>query len=217
MEQALIEQPLMGQTQKEHKLQIQKELESMHHNMRFIINIASILIGEIDAKITDTKINYGSNKVFTQDGFYILEDAIKSDYETFFREYDNLAETKHSIFFYRSNLTNISTLLKCLSTNCMMDEQKLETVKTVETVETDKQKKISFYSYLQKVIKDYNILPSITKEFAQKKNLLVILLLESYKNFSYNKIKYMYIAYLKFYDDAFKNLPFDIDKYTKNN
>ena len=42
------EQVQMERTQRE---QIQKELESIHHNIRFIINIASILFGEIDAKI----------------------------------------------------------------------------------------------------------------------------------------------------------------------
>ena len=205
------EQVQMEQTQRN---QIQKEQDSINHNMRFIINIASILIGEIDAKITDTKINYGSNKVFTQDGFYILEDAIKSDYETFFREYDKLAATKHSIFFYRSNLTNISTLLKCLSTNCMMVTDETDGTGGTDEQKRDKLKKKTFYSSLQQLIKDNNLLPSITREFTTKKYVLIKLLLESYKNFSYNKIKYMYIAYLKFYNDAFKDLPFDLSNNT---
>ena len=71
-----------------------------------------------------------------------------------------------------------------------------------------------FYSRLRKNLTE-ELLTQKTEVFNQNKYAIIKLLLEAYRNFSYEKIKNMYIKYLTFYRNAFNGMPFFFSKDTK--
>ena len=166
----------------------------INYNMRFIINIVSMIIDEpFVSSINDkVKIQFNKEQSLDKNNFYYLEDALTNDLDLFFSEYDKLINDKKSIFFYRSNLVNISILLKCFSDKCI--EQKINSDKTNE-----------FYDNLYKQFTSDDF-KNINKNFSLNKYSMIKLLLESYSDFSYEKVKNLYIEYLKFHYENFKNL-----------
>ena len=163
----------------------------INYNMRFIINIVSMIINEpFVSSINDKiKIQFNKEQSLDKNNFYYLEDAFTNDLDLFFSEYDKLIKDKRSIFFYRSNIVNISILLKCFSDRCIEQLDKTN----------------NFYNnlYEQFTSDDFK---NIHNNFNLKKYNMIKLLLESYSDFSYEKIKTLYIEYLKFYYENFNNL-----------
>jgi hypothetical protein len=170
-----------------------KKQRMINYNMRFIFNIISMLFGSpfistIEDKLTGIQKEFNKEGVLNDKTFYYYEDCYTSDLETFFKESDNLTRTNKSSFFYRSNLVNISTLFKCFDTRCIekiMDES-------------------GFYHMFKTTISDVGIFDTIFSNFQIIKKKLIKLLLESYIEFDYNKIKELYIEYLIFHYDNFK-------------
>lgn len=164
---------------------------SINYNLRFIINIVSILIGNDFISSINDKIQFNKEQTLDKNNFYYLEDAFTNDLDLFFLEYDNLIINKKSLFFYRSNLVNISILLKCFSSECIKNIPK-----DITNI---------FYKklYNQFTEEQFN---NIFQDFNLKKYKIINSLLEAYKDFSYEKVKCIYINYLQFYFDNFKNL-----------
>ena len=175
----------------------------INYNMRFIINIVSMLINKpFESFINDdTKIEFNKEQSLDDNNFYYLEDAFINDLDLFFSEYDNLLQTKSSVFFYRSNLVNISILLKCFSDKC------------IEKINSNKSKQIDdFYTHLYDQINKSNNFEIINNNFIENKYIMIKLLLEAYNGFSYEKVKKIYIKYLNFFYENFSNLELVITK-----
>lgn len=163
----------------------------INYNICFIVNIVSILIGNDFISSINDKIQFNKEQTLDKNNFYYLEDAYTNDLDLFFLEYDNLIKNKKSLFFYRSNLVNISILLKCFSSEC---------IKKIPSNITN-----NFYKslYNQFTEEQFN---NIFKDFNLKKYKIINSLLAAYKDFSYEKVKQVYTNYLKFHFDNFKNL-----------
>jgi hypothetical protein len=166
----------------------------INYNMRFIINIISMLTNETFVSSID-RVQFNKEQPLDKNQFYYLEDAFTNDLKLFFTEYDKLVKEKKSIFFYRSNLVNISILLKCFSDRC------IEQI----SAEFPQTKSTKFYNNLlsQLTPTDFEL---IFKNFTMCKKYMIKLLLEAYKDFSHEKVKKVYINYLKFHHENFKNL-----------
>jgi hypothetical protein len=179
---------------------ILKKQRMINYDMRFIFNILSMLFGspltsEIENKLieieTRNKIDFNRDGVLNDRNFYYIEDCYTNDLELFFSEYDKLVLTKKSSFFYKSNLVNISILLKCFDTRCIeriMDES-------------------GYYHELKKKIHDTVIqFNTIFSNFQTIKKDLIKILLGAYKDFEYKKVKELYIRYLTFHYENFRIL-----------
>ena len=107
---------------------------------------------------------------------YYMEDIYTDDLYLFLREYDKFIEDKEnkSTFFFKSNLANISLLLKCHYTNCF-DE---------------------YY----KIIND----EKDTKENIKKGLIdLLLCLIKAYRSYKYNDVKSLYMEYITFYYNTY--------------
>jgi hypothetical protein len=166
------------------------EQRGVNYNMRFIINVVSMLINEPFASSIPGKIEYNKMLALDAEQFYYLEDSFTEDLDLFYSEYDNLVSSKKSKFFFRSNLVNISILLKCYSDRCIE--------KIVLTGD-------GFYEnlYRQFTPADFE---RIFGNFSTKKYEMLKLLLIAYLDFSYEKVKDLYIEYLDFYNENFNHL-----------
>ena len=168
----------------------------INYNMRFIINIVSMIIDEPFESSINENIQFNKEQTLNQNNFYYLEDAFTNDLDLFFDEYKKLIEDKKSIFFYRSNLVNISILLKCFSNNCIS----IRPLQEIDSNILD-----NFYLNFYTQFTDDNF-KNINKNFSLNKYSMIKLLLESYSDFSYDKVKNLYIKYLNFHYENFKNL-----------
>ena len=166
------------------------EQRGVNFNMRFIINVVSMLINEPFASSIPGKIEYNKMLALDAEQFYYLEDSFTEDLDLFYSEYDNLVSSKKSKFFFRSNLVNISILLKCYSDRCIE--------KIVLT-------KGGFYEKLHRQFTPENF-ETIFRNFSTKKYEMLKLLLNAYLDFSYEKVKNLYIEYLDFYNENFNYL-----------
>ena len=107
---------------------------------------------------------------------YYMEDIYTDDLYLFLDEYDKFIEDKEnkSTFFFKSNLANISLLLKCHYTNCF-DE---------------------YY----KIIND----KKDTKENIKKGLIdLLLCLIKAYRSYKYNDVKSLYMEYITFYYNTY--------------
>ena len=159
--------------------------------MYFIINIISMLIGNdfTSSMFTELgEINFNKIKNLDNNNFYFIEDCYTNDLDLFFNQYDNLVQTKKSSFFYKSNLVNISILLKCFNEGCI---QKIS-------------KSFGFYKDLKDQLTDN--FDTIFSNFQHNKKIFIKFLLEAYIDYDYEKIKQFYILYLRFYYDNFQML-----------
>lgn len=156
----------------------------INYNMRFIVNCLTIIINELDDKIVEF------NKSFPLDekNFYYMEDAFTNNLDLFYDEYAKLIQTKKSIFFYKSNLVNISILFKCFSTNCIE--------KIISTTYFYVQIKGRLTDDFEEIFTNFNLI----------KYKLIELLLIAFADFAYENVKKLYIEYLNFYYENFRNL-----------
>ena len=93
---------------------------SLLYDMNFLASMAIISGYEkpifIDGKqVTGLVYQHGEKSRKMQ--FY-LEDIFVEDLNEFAMHYDEFVQTGHSAYFFRSNLTNISIMLRCLYTRC---------------------------------------------------------------------------------------------------
>jgi hypothetical protein len=146
------------------------------YNMRLLINALTILINDnsLDSLFVDYHYNNIHNKSLLE---YYMEDAYTDDIVLFYSEYNKLVDLKKSAFFYRSNLVNISILLRCFSSRCI---QKIE--------DSD-----PFYSELKEYIPVEKL-----ANFESIKIDLIKHLLEAYIDFSYNKVNKLYLSFIHF-------------------
>jgi hypothetical protein len=185
-----------------------EQQRTINYDIEFIINIISMLLNDkqftstITESIDDKSSPLGLqssgitnikdfNKKINLDSktFYYMEDCYTDNLELFFKEYDNLVLTKKSKFFFRSNLVNLSKLFKCYTDSC------IENITNTE----------GYYFKLKNQITSEQF-DVIFDNFGLIKKDLIKLLLESYKDFDYQKIKQLYIKYLKFYYENFQML-----------
>jgi hypothetical protein len=180
-----------------------EQQRTINYDIEFIINIISMLLNDnqftstITESIEDKSSASGItsikdfNKKINLDSktFYYMEDCYTDNLELFFEEYDRLLINKKSKFFFRSNLVNLSKLFKCYTDGC------IEKITATE----------GFYFKLKNQItpEQFDV---IFDNFGLIKKDLIKLLLESYKDFNYQKMKQLYIKYLQFYYENFQML-----------
>ena len=165
-----------------------EQRRKIDYDIEFIINIISMLFNKFTSSIKNIK-EFNNKKNLDSKTFYYIEDCYTDDIELFFKEYDNLVETKKSEFFFRSNLVNLSKLVRCYADKC------IENITDID----------GFYFDLKKQITPEQFVV-IFNNFSLIKKDLIKLLLESYKDFDYEKIKQFYIKYLEFYYNNFQML-----------
>lgn len=171
------------------------------YDARFIINIVSILFGSKITKYILSQIQIDSEKIIYFDlnpsldanKMYYIEDCYTNDLELFYTEYNKLVETKKSIFFYKSNLVNISILLKCYEYKC------------IERIVKD----TTYYNNFRIQLNAEHF-ENIFQKFQLVKKKLCNLILTAYKDFNYENIKIFYIEYLTFYYNTFDMLKLSV-------
>jgi hypothetical protein len=171
----------------------------LEYNLRFIICIISILMhlpGEVT--LMDTT-NLNKEKKLNDASFYYMEDCYDDNIVKFYSEYENLRTTGKSAFFYRSNLVNISILLKCFNDGCIDKIEKIEDYERAIPGEDSFQD--HFYLNLKEKLAEN---PNYKEQFFANKYKLLRLLLLAYKDFDYEKVKSFYVSYLEFYEEPFK-------------
>ena len=166
----------------------QQQQRNLKYNMRFIINIISLLID--NTEINELIKQYTKKQNLDTANFYFMEDCYTDDIELFFDEYERLKQENKSSFFFKSNLVNLSILFKCFSDRC------------IDNITSDN----GFYFIIKSKISNFNI---IFDNFNLIKYELIKLLLDSYKNYEYHIIKKLYSMYLIFYNTNFKMLKND--------
>ena len=179
---------LIGNLNKIYAFASQSDKRIINYNMRFIVNIVSMIMDK-DKKFSsslDNNVEFNKSQPLDKEkNFYYIEDAYVDDIHLFFSEYDKLISEKKSIFFYRSNLVNISILLKCFSDRCI---EKISRIKK------------TFYTEMYDQISE-NEFNTIFENFQTCKIKMLKSLLEAYTDFAYEKIKKVYINYIKFHYD----------------
>ena len=129
---------------------------------------------------------------------YYKEDIYTDDLTIFIREYDKFLETKKSEFFFKSNITNISRLLKCHYHKCFDDYyKKMEQFKKIKNMN-------KFVSKGGEEIK--KILEYIFITFNKLKTKLITLLITAYNSCSYIDVCKLYISYIEFYYEEYKDV-----------
>jgi hypothetical protein len=192
--------------------------QDLKYKMEFLTNCLIIIFGDCFDKtsitIDEKEIKFYIDNAFDTEKFYYLEDVFKSDLNTFYKEYKQLTEEKRSEFFYKSNLVNISILLRCFKQNCFAritipeyDKDKIQFYKEIPDErrrETrDKLRKSRYYTFLYT---DFENNPDIISNFNSKRFDLIFSLMSAFKEFVYNDVFEFYINYLHFYFDNLQHI-----------
>ena len=152
---------------------------SLLYDMNFLASMAIISGYEkpifIDGKpVTGLVYQHGEKPRKMQ---FFLEDIFEEDLNDFAMHYDEFAQTGHSAYFFRSNLTNISIMLRCLYTRC-------------------------FDSYLLSHHAEPDVLLSAHRIFMQHLPDIRTALLRAYSTFSYKDVKRVYKVYLEYFRES---------------
>ena len=163
----------------------EKEKKSINYDVRLLITVVSMLLNDkfTSSLNIDKIIEYNKYQNLDADKFYYIEEGFLLNINDFFSEFDKLEKTKKSSIFFKSNLVNISLLFKCFNDRCI-DKISPSTSE--------------FYNNFKSQFTESD-LNNIHNNFNKEKNKLLLLLLNSYKDFEYEKIKLLYIEYLNFY------------------
>lgn len=157
--------------------------KSDEYDIKFLVCIGFLCNDQFNGFVNEKDYNkqvdffdYVNNKK----SLFWLEEVFHHDVPKIYAENEKLSQTGKSKFIFRSNLVNFAIMLNCYHRKGF-----------------DK----FFSEHKQIKLKSDEIL-NVHNEFERNKDEFVKLLIDAYSDFEYNKIRNLYVFYLKFYDKA---------------